>query len=76
MIASPSGRAPEAIYGVRRRDENRGRPTRGGRRGVSLAKLISAKPRTDAVTTTSRRFAAANQILPKMPAQSPGTPPV
>jgi hypothetical protein len=46
------------------------------RRGVSLARLISAKPRTDTLTTTPRRFAAVNQILQKVPEQSSGTPPV
>jgi hypothetical protein len=46
------------------------------RPGIFLAKLITAKPRTDALTTTSRRSAAVNQILQKMPAQSSGTPPV
>jgi hypothetical protein len=46
------------------------------RRGVSLAKLISAKPRTYAPIETPRRFAAVNQILQKMPAQSSGIPPV
>jgi hypothetical protein len=46
------------------------------RRGASLAKLISAKPRTDALTTARRRFATVNEILQKMPAQSSGTPPV
>jgi hypothetical protein len=45
-------------------------------RSVSLAELISAKPRTDVLNMTPRRFAAVNQILQKMPAQSPGTPPV
>jgi hypothetical protein len=46
------------------------------RRCVSLTKLISANPLTDALTTTLRRFATINQILQKMPAQSSGTPPV
>jgi hypothetical protein len=46
------------------------------RRGVSLAKLISAKPRTDALITTPRPFVAVNQIMQKMSAQSSGAPPV
>jgi hypothetical protein len=46
------------------------------RRGVSLGKLISAKPRTDALTTTPHCFVAVNQILQKMPTQSSGAPPV
>jgi hypothetical protein len=46
------------------------------RRGVFLGKLISAKSRTDRLTTTPCRFVAVNQILQKMPAQPSGAPPV
>jgi hypothetical protein len=46
------------------------------RRGISLTKPITAEPRTDAITMTPRLFAAVNQILQEMPAQSSGTPPV